>query len=204
MTRVFKVAIAGGFFCWAGLSAGLARAEDSVAGAATEAPADENAPKVTCADADGVFTTNGSVSIAAPRKTVFAVLSDYGHMTRFSKNLKSSTVSARHGNQLTVIQEATGKAGPFSKDVHTVLSVTLKPNSKLTFTDTEKKDFDQYGGFWTLAGTGDTTVATYQLVAKLKGMAPGGIVKDSMKDNVGKMMVEIRTEAEKRSATASR
>jgi Polyketide cyclase / dehydrase and lipid transport len=203
MTRTLKVAATGACLWFAGMPARLARADDANVEPppATSAPSSkENAPKVTSSDADGVFTTNGTASIAAPRKTVFAVLLDYGHMASFIKSLQSSSVSAHRGNQLTVVQQATGKAGPFSKDVHTVLAVTSKSPSKITFVDTEKKDFYRYEGSWALSGSGKTTTASYQLIAKLKGMAPEGITKGAFKANVEKMMVEVRTEAEKRAA----
>jgi hypothetical protein len=169
---------------------------------ATAASVAESAPRVTASDTDGVFTTDGTASIAASRKAVFVVLLDYGHMTGFIKSLKSSTVSARRGRTLTVVQEATGRAGPFSKDVHTVLEVTATPNTHIAFVDTEKKDFYQYSGSWALRSNGKGTIVSYQLIAKLKGLAPEGITEGAFKKNVETMMVEVRSEAEKRSAAA--
>jgi hypothetical protein len=179
---------------------GLARADADAEGTQAMAllMAHEKVPQVTVSDVDGVFTTNGTAEIAASRKTVFAVLLDYGHMTTFIKSLNSSTISAHHGNQ------PTGKAGPFSKDVHTILTVTTKPTSKITFVDTEKKDFYQYSGSWALGRSGKMTTVSYQLIAKLKGMSPEGITEGAFKENVGKMMAEVRTEAEKRAAVVTR
>jgi hypothetical protein len=203
LTRQLKALVVGVGLCWMGGPSGLARADDAKAegtpGAAVLSD-HEKPPQVTVSDVDGVFTTNGTAVIAAPRKTVFAVLMDYGHMTNFIKSLNSSTVSAYHGNQLTVVQDATGKAGPFSKDVHTILAVTSTPPSKITFVDTEKKDFHQYSGSWALKRTGKTTTVSYQLIAKLKGLAPEGLTEGAFKENVGKMMAEVRTEAERRAA----
>ena len=206
MTMELKTLAAHACLLVAGVS-GLARADDAAAGNARgTAPltAHEKAPEVTVTDADDVFTTNGTADIAAPRKTVFAVLLDYGHATTFIKSLNSSTVTAHHGNQLTVVQEATGKAGIFSKDVHTILAVTATPNSKITFVDTEKKDFYQYSGSWDLSRAGKMTTVRYQLIAKIKGMSPEGITEGAFKENVGKMMSEVRTEAERRAAIVSR
>jgi hypothetical protein len=204
--RALETAVAGA--CLAGLVglSGLARADGDADGSQAMAllMAHEKVPQVTVSDADGVFTTNGTAEITASRKVVFDVLMDYGHMTTFIKSLNSSTISAHHGNQLTVVQEATGKAGPFSKDVHTVLTVKAKPTSKITFVDTELKDFSQYSGSWTLGRSGKMTTVSYELIAKLKGMAPEGITEGAFKENVGKMMSEVRIEAEKRAAAVKR
>ena len=126
MTRELKAVVVGACLGWLAGPSVLARADADVEGTQAMAllMAHEKVPQVTVSDVDGVFTTNGTAEIAAPRRTVFAVLLDYGHMTSFIKSLNSSTISAHHGNQLTVVQEATGKAGPFSKDVHTILTVT--------------------------------------------------------------------------------
>jgi hypothetical protein len=211
MKRELQAVVVGACLCWLVGPAGLAQPEETEAKADAQGTlamallmAHEKAPQVTVSDADGVFTTNGTAEIAAPRQTVFAVLLDYGHMTSFIKSLNSSTISAHHGNQLTVVQEATGKAGPFSKDVHTILSVTSKPTSKISFVDTEKKDFYEYSGSWALGRSGKMTTVSYELVAKLKGMSPEGITEGAFKANVGTMMAEVRTEAEKRAAVKPR
>lgn len=93
------------------------------------APALAVEPKVTVAveQKDDAFIVDASVDVAVPLATAWGVLIDFEHMPAIFENLKSSRITARDGNTLTVHQEGVAKYGFLSFGFTADREIRLEP-----------------------------------------------------------------------------
>jgi hypothetical protein len=87
---------------------------------------------------------------------VFAVLTDYEQIPRFTPGVKTSTVLERGVGSAVVEQEATSRLMMFSKTVHLVLEIREGTNT-LRFRDRSGRSFTRYEGCGRLSGAGGGT-----------------------------------------------
>jgi hypothetical protein len=71
------------------------------------------------------------MTVRATQDEVWSVLTDYDHMADFIGNLQSSSIIARTGNTLDVLQKGTARYGLLSFPFETVRRVMLTPRREI-------------------------------------------------------------------------
>ena len=80
---------------------------------------------------DGAFIVDASVDIEVPLATAWDVLTDFEHMPSIFENLRSSRITARDGNVLTVRQEGVAKFGFLSFAFSAEREIRLEPMHRI-------------------------------------------------------------------------
>lgn len=85
------------------------------------------------------------MSVAAPGRGTWAVMTDYDHMADFISNLEASRVLDRSGNVLTVMQKGKAARGLLTFAFQNVREITLDPErsirSRMISGDLESSEF---------------------------------------------------------------
>lgn len=97
----------------------------------TSAFAAEPEIKVAVEKAGSAFVVDADIDLPFPLRTVWDVLTDFDNMAGVVNSLKSSRVSRRKGNTLTVQQEGTAKYGMFSYSFTSERKVRLEPMKRI-------------------------------------------------------------------------
>lgn len=98
---------------------------------AGSSPAPDIEVQVTAAG--GELQIDVGLEIAAPPRLVWAVFTDYEHMTDILPNLKVSKVLARRGNVLEVYQQGRAEHGLLSYSFESTREFRLTPYRKIEF-----------------------------------------------------------------------
>lgn len=155
-------------------------------------PAEE--PRISVAEAAGVYRVTASFTVLAPAATVAAVLTDYERIPQFMPGVKSSHVLSRTEAGLVVEQEATAKFMMFSKRVHLVLDVS-EDRGTIRFRDSCGKSFETYEGVWRLSrADGGGTTVVYELTAKPTFEVPGFVLKRLLRRDAAVMIDRLTAE----------
>lgn len=88
--------------------------------------------KVSVEKAGGAFVVDADIDLPFPVRTVWDVLTDFDNMAGILNNLKSSKISRRKGNTVTVLQEGTAKYGIFSYAFTSERKIRLEPMRRIT------------------------------------------------------------------------
>jgi carbon monoxide dehydrogenase subunit G len=161
----------------------------------------EEALSVDVQDAAGSgYKIVASFDVAAPLETVWSVLTDYEGIARFVSSIQASTVRQREGGRVLLEQRGVGRAWIVSLPMHVVLDVREHDQRLLTFRDVCGKSFSTYEGRWELTETPAGARVTYRLNADPNGRQPALVARSVLRSGVKKLMRELRTEIESRSA----
>ena len=152
-----------------------------------------DAPRIEVTERGGVYRVNASFTVAAPRASVAAVLTDYERIPDFMPDVTSSQILSRTEGGLVVEQEAIAKFMMFSKRVHLVLEVD-EDGHTIRFRDRCGKSFKTYEGAWILSETNGVTRVTYQLAAHPSFEVPGFVLKRLLKRDAAAMIDRLRAE----------
>lgn len=71
------------------------------------------------------FSIDAVMHVPTPPALVWAVLTDFAHMTRFVPNLTDSEIVERSGSTLKVRQKGVARFGPFSTAFESIRLITL-------------------------------------------------------------------------------
>lgn len=151
------------------------------------------APRIAVTEAAGRYHVTASFSVAAPKATVAAVLTDYERIPEFMPGVKSSQVLSRTAAGLVVEQEAVAKFMMFSKTIHLVLEVS-EDGSTIRFRDRCGKSFAIYEGTWRLTDAGGSTAVVYELSAQPTFEVPGFVLKRLLKRDAALMIDRLTAE----------
>jgi len=151
------------------------------------------------------------MTVDATPEQVFAVLTDYDHMTRFVSNVEASRIVGRDGDRLTVEQRSRLVFGPFSFAFVNVREVTSVPTREIR---TRVTDGDMKGSAFTttLRAQGARTHVDNRGHFDLDVWLPPVIGPAVLESETRKQFEEFRTEilrrkrggARKRKTTARR
>lgn len=145
------------------------------------------------------YAVDGSFSVVAASSTAWEVLTDYEHLGSFVPDLKSSVVRERRPGRVLLDQEAVGRFLLFARSVRVLLEVIEEPMSRLSFRDVLGRDFETYGGRWTLlAGPDGFTRVSYRLEAVPKISAPGVVTRAALKRAARRLLDQVRQETLRR------
>lgn len=153
-------------------------------------------------EADGAYRVHGSFTVVAPRTVVWAVLTDYANLPSFVSSLRSSEVTTREADRITVAQHALGKVGPFSRSLHVTLHVFETEPRRIQFRDVSQLSFTSYAGTWEIGDTATGVRVTYDLQAR-PHTAPPLFGRSILGRNARDLLDQVRLEMLRRSVRAA-
>jgi hypothetical protein len=86
----------------------------------------------------------------------------------------------------------------FKIPVNLKLAVSQNYPQKISFVDTDKKDFKTYTGSWTINSLGQTSHIDYQLNFKTNLPVPPFLEQDHVRYRILELLKEVKREIEKR------
>jgi uncharacterized protein YndB with AHSA1/START domain len=151
--------------------------------------------------ADRMYEVDARFDVAASSEVVWGVLTDYENLPRFVSSMRRSRVlETREDGVVVVEQDAVGGFLFLNRAVSVCLDVTRRL-TRLTFTDTCRKDFWFYEGGWETSETLDGgTRVSYRLQAQPDFVAPGFVVRRVMNKGARELLVQVRDEIRRRAA----
>jgi ribosome-associated toxin RatA of RatAB toxin-antitoxin module len=151
----------------------------------------------------GIYAVDGDIQVAASRKAVWDVLTDYNHIAQFAPLLLRSTIEEREGNHVIVEQVGRGQILLFARKIHVLLDVREKPYEKLSFVDRSHRDFDFYKGSWEIREGGADLEVTYRLEAKRNFLAPNFLARAAFVRAAENLIEDVRDEIARRELTSA-
>ena len=151
---------------------------------------------------DGKVVLDVSASVAAEREQVWAVLTDYEHMTGFVSNLKSSAVIGHDNNALQVERSGEARHGLLHFAFHSVRSVELVAPQEIR-SHLVSGDFKSYEATTRLtAQDGGHTLIAFHGEYVPNRWVPPGIGPSLIKSETGKQYDELIAEIRRRQGAA--
>ncbi len=138
-----------------------------------------------------------SFPVPATPREVWAVLTDFDHMTGFVSNLQSSKVLDRSGNTLHIAQEGKAQHGPLSFEFSSVREIQLSPFEKIQSRLITGK-IRKLEGLTQLKVEGDGTRVTYHSVSIPGVWIPPVVGKVFIEHETREQFAEVRTEVVRR------
>jgi hypothetical protein len=142
---------------------------------------------------DGAYEVQGVFFASAAPARAWEVLTDYANLPSFVSSMRSSAATPGPGGLTLVVQEAVGKAGPFSRTLHVALEVREQAPHRIDFRDTSGRSFSSYAGSWTVEPAGDGVRVGYTLVAQPHS-APPFFARPILSSNARALLDEVRIE----------
>lgn len=146
----------------------------------------------------GIYVVEGGFTVDVPRPVVWGVLTDYEGIHDFVSSIRRSVVTERHPDHLLLLQEGVGRMFIFSKSIHVVLEVREDPERAIAFRDVCGRSFESYAGEWRIEDGDHGLRVSYTLRAKPAFRQPGFVTRKSMRENVRRLLEEVRLEIESR------
>jgi len=151
---------------------------------------------------NGAYRIEGSFGVDAPPPVAWAVLTDYDNLSSFVSSMRSSSAARPESGRLLVIQEAVGRAGPFSRTLHVVLDVTEVPPGRIEFHDVCGASFRSYVGAWAIDSDVAGARVTYSLEARPRS-SPPFFARSILASNARGLLEQVRLEMLRRGRTAA-
>jgi len=127
------------------------------------------------------------------------VIRDYDHIPRFVSSMVSSRSERRDG-RLLVHQVARAGFLLFHKNVEVELDVTEVPMEQIVFEDRLRRDFEFYGGSWTIGADSAGTRVDYALSAEPRGSLPRAMCRGALRHAAQELLEQVRQEMLRRSS----
>jgi len=148
----------------------------------------------------GKVVLDVSASVSAPREQVWAVLTDYEHMTGFVSNLKSSAVIGHDGPLLQVEQSGEARHGLLRFAFHSVRAVELVAPQEIR-SHLVRGDFKSYEATTRLAAPDSAhTLISFHGEYVPNRWVPPGLGPSLIKSETGRQYEELIAEVLRRSA----
>lgn len=143
-------------------------------------------------------TIEAEVSIDAPAKEVWDVLTDYDSLSDFIPGMTESRILERNGEGRAVIeQKGALSLFPYVFERRLVLLVEEKPMQHITFR-MQEGDFDSYRGHWKLSRTNGTVSLGLSIDASHRTGLPKFLVSRSLRKAAKRSLLAIAREARRR------
>ena len=141
----------------------------------------------------------GGFRVPLPPAAAWGVIHDYDHIPRFVSSMVSSRSERRDG-RLLVHQVARAGFLLFHKDVEVELDVLEVPMEQIVFEDRLRRDFEFYGGSWTLGADSAGTRVDYALSAEPRGSLPRAMCRGALRHAAQELLEQVRQEILRRAA----
>ncbi len=138
----------------------------------------------------------------APDSVVWNVLSDYEHIERFVKSVRSSRVEWRDHDHVMLRQDAVGSVLMFHRRVSVLLDVRETHGQRIRFRDVLGSDFASYVGEWRLAPDSSGTRVEYELATEPKGVVAQSMCRGVLTRTARDLLEQVRAEILPRMTTA--
>jgi hypothetical protein len=145
------------------------------------------------------YSFDGCFDTAVDPQTVWEVLTDYNHQSRFISNTHSR-VRKREENDLLVEQTVGGGFLFIREEIKEMLLIHEEPLQAISVEDVSHKDFNLYQGVWLLSPKGDELEVTYILRAEKNRSTPKFVTPDLFRKSLRDLMREMKKEMDRREA----
>jgi len=152
---------------------------------------------------DGI-EVEGRCPIDASRSVAWSVLTDYDGIDRFVSSMRDSRVTDRRDDEILVEQTAVGRMFLFSRRLRATLRVHEEPPNRIRFEDTLGRDFKSYRGEWRIEESRDGVQIVYRLHALPAFSIPDFVARGVFRSTARQLLLEVRSEIERRAALAAR
>ena len=146
---------------------------------------------------DEKIALDARFTVQAPIKSVWAVLTDFDHMTSFLPNFEVSKIMAREGDKLQVTQKGKQSFGLISIPFDNLRQVTLTPYTQIE-SHLIRGSLRQSDGLTTLIDQGETTEVVYHGEFLPNINLPAGLGIPAVESETRKQFEQIRGEVERR------
>jgi uncharacterized protein YndB with AHSA1/START domain len=151
----------------------------------------------------GLYEIRGAFIVTAPAHVVWQVLTDYEHIGKFVRSVRSSTLERRADGTKVLRQAAVGGPFPFRRTMHVTLELREEPQRRIAFRDISGRDFRHYQGEWVVAVDSSVTSVAYALDARPRAAMPGMIGRGVLGGAAKQLLEQVRTEMLRRAMLAS-
>jgi hypothetical protein len=142
------------------------------------------------------------VQVWAMPAAAWAVLTDYEGIPRIVSSMRTSRVTGRDGNLVTVEQSAVGRVLLVRRRVETMLEVREEPPARIAFEDVLHRDFETYRGTWEIVERGPRVEIVYRVLARPAFSVPGPIARGAFRRTVRDLVADVAIEIERQAAIA--
>jgi ribosome-associated toxin RatA of RatAB toxin-antitoxin module len=150
----------------------------------------------------GAYSVEGQFHVTAASSTIWSVLADYDHIAEFVSSMEKSRIKEQDDGKLLVEQKAAGHFFFVERAVSLLLEIQETPFTQIVFVDVLHKDFDHYGGSWTIERDGASSTVLYRLTARPLFSVPGFIKKRVFKHSAKDLLIQVRQEILRRGMAA--
>ena len=159
--------------------------------------------QVTSHTHDGEVTVEVAMTSRAPTPVVWAVMTDYGHATRFIRHLKRSDAVATGDHSVRVTQMGRAEWGPFGANVLTEYDVHLRPAQLTLEGRLVRGDVKDMWLHAQLASVGTGTQLTYRNTVKPAFWMPLGVAEPMLTQRAAESFADLQAEISRRAGQCS-
>ena len=147
------------------------------------------------------FVIDATLDAPVPPALAWEVLTDFDRMERFVPNLAESRITARDGNQLTILQYGIARFGPLAMRFESERVVTLAPPSSIHSMQT-RGTLERLDSVTTFAPSPTGTRLEYRVEAIPGALYPDMITRRFIGHEIGEQFEAIVREMARRRAAS--
>lgn len=142
--------------------------------------------QVSIVKVNRLVIVDGQFDINASSQSIWNVLTDYNHLSKFVSSMRSSREVTRRRNEVLVEQVGVAKWFFVKKSFYVLLQVIEMPMSEVYFEDISQNDFTIYIGYWNISNNH----VEYHLETECKTKGPLSVEEKTVK----KLLFDVREE----------
>lgn len=158
------------------------------------------ATAVSVSKRDGTYTVNASAEIHATPQTVWEVLTDFEHFTRFVPDMRLSHVLSGSGNAVIVEQKGVADILFFHRLIDAVMAVDMQPQTTIQF-HAIRGNLRMMKGSWTIKPTSTGCHIEYASVSVPDFWTPPLIAPLLVRSEVQEQIDGVIAEIDRRTRT---
>jgi len=158
------------------------------------APSPGHEVSVTTDNARGECRVLGEFHAPVSDSIVWKVLSDYEHIPRFVRSVRSSELRHGEDGRLLLSQEAVGGIFFMRRRVRVVLEIRELTGRRIGFRDVSGEDFRRYVGEWRLTPDSSGTRVEYELAAEPRVAIPRMVCRSMLRRTAQDLLEQVRVE----------
>ena len=159
--------------------------------------------QVTSHTHDGEVTVEVAMTSRAPTPVVWAVMTDYGHATRFIRHLEAKRRCGHWRPQCEGDTNGAGRMGPFGANVLTEYDVHLRPAQLTLEGRLVRGDVKDMWLHAQLASVGTGTQLTYRNTVKPAFWMPLGVAEPMLTQRAAESFADLQAEISRRAGQCS-
>ena len=134
---------------------------------------------------------------------IWAVLTDYGNLSRYIPNLVSSRQLWRRGNRVGLEQVGSQQFCGMRFSARVEIELEEDPTAGQLRFQLQRGDFRRFEGAWSLRSEGSVTTLLYELTVQGKAGMPIGLIEQRLQEDLAHNLRGVQQEALRRAAAAT-